>query len=150
MNRVFRVTRFFMEHNRPRDVIAAQYKVSRRRLTDEEMNEIRPWLLNGTVSFNVTQYIRNHFDKKTTTKDMYNLRARVFAKRSTVGYLGRLHVQLNTVASAILVDMVVAVQAQICVCLLFSQLSTFHIGPHGSLEGRDRDMSGASFVRVSP
>ncbi|KAA3678048.1 uncharacterized protein DEA37_0011682 [Paragonimus westermani] len=100
VNSEFRVTKFVMLHNNPCDVVSAKYEVSRRRFTEEEIREIRPWLLNGTVSFNITQYIWEHFDKKTTKKDLCNLRARLLAKRNTVGHLVRLHAQLSTTAIA--------------------------------------------------
>ncbi|KAF6771308.1 hypothetical protein AHF37_10097 [Paragonimus kellicotti] len=72
----FRVTRADATHNHPVDVVAAQMEPCRRRLNEEEMQEILPWLMQVPSSFTLCSYIRSSFDNTTPTRKTCKSRAK--------------------------------------------------------------------------
>lgn len=91
----FALRNSILEHNHPVSVLLGRFEPKHRRLNDEEIPVIRPWLLNNTPSFNICSFVRSEFGKMLTTKDVCNLRAKYTGIPSNEASLDDLSTQLN-------------------------------------------------------
>ena len=101
LNGSFRITSSFLEHNHAIDPVAITFEARRRRLSSEELRIITPWLSAGTPSYFVSSFVRNVFHKNISTKDVCNLRARLYAERRKPGYLIQLAQDLNATGNCV-------------------------------------------------
>lgn len=84
----FHVTKFRMVHNH--ELLgneSSRWFVRNRRLTAEELEQVRPLLECRDRSFNLRFYVRSKFNKYLTNQDVANLRARHLFGRNNPGKL---------------------------------------------------------------